>query len=129
MVIFNGNQTNAMKQKTKYQSIFPSQESLGNSSLRGLQEALNQYFNTSNDLRSMELQYHAAGINGNVEDIIHVIDHQFEVRELYVKVAVELAKVNGLLNPHLTEDGYAGSTKNDAEWAYDEALKLNTLKK
>jgi hypothetical protein len=112
-----------MKPKTKYQSMFPSQESLGNNALRGLQEALNQYFNTSNDLRSMELQYHTAGINGNVEDIIHVIDNQFEVKELYAKVAVELAKVNGLLNPHLSEDGYAGNAKRDAEWIYEEALK------
>jgi hypothetical protein len=126
MVIFNGNQITIMKAKQK--SLFPSSARLGDPVLSNLYEAIGKYLDTSSHLRAMEERYHKAGLEGNVDDIFHVIDHQHDVRDLYATVAQELAQANYAINSGCDELDLP-DVKRNAEWTYDEALKLNTPKK
>ena len=114
--------------KAKQKSLFPSPAKLGDPGLRSLYEAIGKYLDTSSHLRAMEEGYHKAGLEGNVDDFVHVIDHHHDVRDLYTAVAQELAQANYAINSCCDEQD-PSTVRRNAEWIYDEALKLNTHKK
>jgi len=114
--------------KAKQKSLFPSPAKLGDPGLKSLYDAIGKYLDNSSRLRTMEEEYSKAGLEGEVDDIVYVIEHHFDVRDLYAVVAQELAQINWAINSG-RDDLDLPAVKRNAEWTYDEALKLNTPKK
>ncbi len=109
-----------MTKKKPIKSLLPSSEALNEREMWNLMERLKDYFSLREELTHHEENYNL--FNGDVENIIFVIENKNDLREAYVDCAKLLWLTDTKVNNRY-EDKHDKFCDRDVDYNYEQALQ------